>query len=634
MAQVQIDIKETLILQRSPELLAMLLHDNTTGGNIYWATHDYQHLGEGYGFKDRILPELITGNRGDVIMPRVLKTKQQQTGRVKGMAEVFTPSWVVKKMVDYLDIDINTRCLELTCGEAPFLVSRYDSTTGSPININDRVGILDRKLRMVNDLQLNNEEWLEQVRTAYKTTYGYEWQGDSLLLARENLLSTFEDHYRARFGKEQETELLLEFAEIISWNVWQMDGLTYTLPRDKYEEQPQALPSFFDKGPIALPPSRCKIMNWETKMPFEVEDIKMKLFLNQNIMKFDVIIGNPPYQEETMGDNKQFATPVYNLFIDESQKISERTEMIHPARFLFNAGATPKKWNRKMLKDKHLKVLNYYSNSSDVFPNTNINGGVVITYWEKTKQYKPIGAFTPFDCLRTIREKVINANNNFESFSRIVYPRDLYVFNDFLYKENPNLEGRQSKGHKYDVGSNILDLFSEIFEKDTPNNNSEYSRLLGRSKNERTYKWVKRKYLKVPDNFENYKVIIAKADGAAGQIGKPIPAQICGHPIIGLPFDSQTASFISIGNFKRLKDAESCKTYIQTKFARALLGILKVTQSLTKDVWQYVPLQDFTASSDIDWSKSIDEIDEQLFDKYGLDENERNFIRTHVKEMA
>ena len=156
-----------------------------------WATHDYESLGSMYDYHSEILPDLITGERGMVIRPRVLKSKEEQTDRVKDMAEVFTPSWVVKKMVDYLDIAIDTRCLELTCGEAPFLVSRYDATTGEPIAIGERVGVLDRKLRLVNEQQLSDEDWLGQVQLAFQTTYGYEWQGDNLLLARENLLYTF-----------------------------------------------------------------------------------------------------------------------------------------------------------------------------------------------------------------------------------------------------------------------------------------------------------------------------------------------------------------------------------------------------------------------------------------------------------
>ena len=171
-----------------------------------------------------------------VICPRVLKTKARQTDRSKDMAEVFTPSWVVKKMVDYLDVDVNTRALELTCGEAPFLVSRYDATTGDAIAIGERVGVLDRKLRMINDLSPGDGEWLALVRQAFQTTYGYEWQGDSLLLARENLLYTFIDHYEARHGFLPDIPLLEEFAEIISWNLWQMDGLPFST------RPPQRLP--------------------------------------------------------------------------------------------------------------------------------------------------------------------------------------------------------------------------------------------------------------------------------------------------------------------------------------------------------------------------------------------------------
>ena len=599
----------------------MLLHDNTTGGNIYWATHDYQHLGEGYGFKDRILPELITGNRGDVIMPRVLKTKQQQTGRVKGMAEVFTPSWVVKKMVDYLDIDINTRCLELTCGEAPFLVSRYDSTTGCPININDRVGILDRKLRMVNALQLNNEEWLEQVRTAYKTTYGYEWQGDSLLLARENLLSTFEDHYRARFGKEPETELLLEFAEIISWNVWQMDGLTYTLPRDKYE----------NTYPIEKLSLSCKIMNWETKMPLEVGNIRMKLFLNQDIMKFDVIIGNPPYQDDTIGNNDTFAPPIYHLFIDEAYKLGKVTELIHPARFLFNAGSTPKSWNKKMLSDTHLKVLEYKADVSEIFPNTNINGGIAVTFHDNSQDYGAIEVFAQFEELNKIR-KIVSSKNDFKSFSNIVTSAYAYHLTEEVYLEHPEVKGRLSKGHDYDLKSNIFELMPEIFTETKVNENDLI--VWGRINNQRVTKWVKRCYIKGPLNLDKYKVFLAGADGAAGTIGKPIPARIIGAPSFGTVSSVATESFISIGTLDTEEETNNLIKYLKSKFSRAMLSILKVTQAITPEKWRFVPLQDFTASSDIDWSKSIDEIDEQLFDKYGLDENERNFIRTKVKEMT
>ncbi len=246
----------------SPEILAGLLRDHTTGRNILWCTHDYESKGEGYQYADEIRRELITGEHGTIIRPRVLKSKAEQSDRVKDMAEVFTPSWVVKMMVDYVDINVSTLSLELTCGEAPFLVSRYDATTGEALAISERVGLLDRKLRMVNEQQLSDDEWLSQVRLSFHTTYGYEWQGDSLLLARENLLYTFIDHYEARFGSAPDISMLQEFAEIISWNLWQMDGLTYCIPREKQEEAPQAQLDLFNEAPTEALAPYCRIMDW------------------------------------------------------------------------------------------------------------------------------------------------------------------------------------------------------------------------------------------------------------------------------------------------------------------------------------------------------------------------------------
>lgn len=319
MSENMVDIQEN---DFSPEILAQLLSDHTTDRHILWCTHDYESKGEGYQYADEIWQELITGEHGTIIKPRVLKSKEAQSDRVKGMAEVFTPSWVVKMMVDYVEIDVNTLTLELTCGEAPFLVSRYDATTGEPVAIDERVGVLDRKLRIVNEQELNDEEWLSQVRLVFQTTYGYEWQGDSLLLARENLLYTFVDHYEARFGIAPEAKLLQEFAEIISWNLWQMDGLTYCIPREKKAEAPQAQLSLFDEAPAEAPAPLCIIKDWQKGKTIKVIDIKRKQTKNPDIMKFDVIIGNPPYQDETVGEQESMQPPVYHYFIDEAYKLS------------------------------------------------------------------------------------------------------------------------------------------------------------------------------------------------------------------------------------------------------------------------------------------------------------------------
>ena len=611
----------------SPEILAQLLSDHTTGRNILWCTHDYESKGEGYQYADEIRRELITGQHGTIIRPRVLKSKVEQSDRVKDMAEVFTPSWVVKMIVDYVEISVGTRSLELTCGEAPFLVSRYDATTGEPIAISERVGLLDRKLRMVNEQQLSNADWLAQVRLAFQTTYGYEWQGDSLLLARENLLYTFVDHYEARFGSAPEDTLLQEFAEIISWNLWQMDGLTYCIPREKKTEAQQAQLSLFDEAPAEAPAPLCIIMDWQKGKTIKVIDIKRKQTKNQDIMKFDVIIGNPPYQDETVGEQKTMQPPIYHYFLDETYRCGKIVELIHPARFLFNAGATPKSWNSKMLNDKHFKVLHYESNSKEFFLNQEIKAGIAISYHDSSKNFGAIEVFTPFDELNSLLHTVKN-HSSFNSMSSIVVSRTAYRFTDVMHKEHPEALSMLSKGHPYDMSTNIFERIPQVFSNEKYSDGKDYIQIMGRNDQERICKYVRRDYIKPVDNLDFFKVLLTSAN-KNGEYGESLTP-----PVLGLPGVGNTETFISIGKFKTEQEAQALMRYIKSKFARALLGILKRTHHLTPEVWKYVPLQDFTPSSDIDWSKSIAEIDKQLFDKYGLDEQERNFIRTKVKEMA
>ena len=230
-----IDIREDDLKAISPEVLETLLRDHTTDKNIFWATHDYEALGSEYDYHSPIKPELITGEHGMVIMPRVLKSKANQTDRSKDMAEVFTPSWIcnaqnnlvmdaLPKDMDWKDF-VRLTCLEITCGEAPYLVSRYDTTTGEPIPLKERIGLLDRKLRVVSAHTETSDEWIEWTLIAYKNIYGYEWQGDNLLLAREALLWTFIEYYLAKFQSAPSNENINTIAEIISWNLWQMDGL-------------------------------------------------------------------------------------------------------------------------------------------------------------------------------------------------------------------------------------------------------------------------------------------------------------------------------------------------------------------------------------------------------------------------
>ncbi len=560
-----------------------------------------------------------------VICPRVLKTKARQTDRSKDMAEVFTPSWVVKKMVDYLDVDVNTRALELTCGEAPFLVSRYDATTGDAIAIGERVGMLDRKLRMINDLSPGDGEWLALVRQAFQTTYGYEWQGDSLLLARENLLYTFIDHYEARHGFLPDIPLLEEFAEIISWNLWQMDGLSYRPPREKQSPATQAELSLFDEAPVEAPAPLCIIKDWQKGTTVKVNDIKRKQTKNQENMKFDVIIGNPPYQEEVEGNERN--NPIYNYFMDEAFKNANKAMFITPARFLFNAGQTPKAWNKKMLNNPHFKVIYFNQDASKVFPNVILKGGVSISYYDTSKCFEPIEVFVPFEELRTIKNKVISKEGEKKFLPDIMVGAVPYKFSETFRKEKPDLVSKT--GTSFDLRTNVIDNLNEkAFFIERPKDLHEYVQIYGLLNLKRVFAWIRRDYIVEASNFPLYKVLLPKVNGN-GEFGETLSSPIVASPNVGY-----TQSFIGIGSVKTKGEADAILKYIKTRLVRALLGILKGTQDNPPERWKYVPLQDFTSSSDIDWSKSIAEIDEQLFDKYGLDDQERNFIRTKVKEMA
>ena len=260
--------------------LPILLKDRTTKKNIIWATNNYQDgYGNDYEERDEITVESLKGLNSIDIQPRVLKTLEAQKSRTKKRAEVFTPSWICNLMNNSCDeqwfgrpdvfntlADNNdwivktekiefpktkrkswqkyvlSRRIEITCGEAPYLVSRYDTTTGELICIPKRIGMLDRKLRIINENVCSEEEWFEWVTKAYQSTYGYEFQGDNLLIARMNLILTFVDYMKYKWEKNPSEEQLKKIATIISWNIWQMDGLTYEVPLGgPLDETPQQM---------------------------------------------------------------------------------------------------------------------------------------------------------------------------------------------------------------------------------------------------------------------------------------------------------------------------------------------------------------------------------------------------------
>lgn len=333
-------------------------------------------------------------------------------------------------------------------------------------------------------------------------------------------------------------------------------------------------------------------------------------------MKFDFIIGNPPYQEETEGTSDQ---QIYNFFMDETYKISDKVELITPAKFLSNAGKTSKEWNKKMLSDEHLKVLWHEINGKKVFPNAEIKGGVAITYRDATQNFGAINIYTNFDELNSTLKKV-NEKNDKGSIMDAIYLQSKFNL-DVLYRDYPELKHVvSSDGREKRIVSSALKKYPAFTNNKV---NSDDVKFLGIIDNKRVWKYLPIKYIeKENSNLFYYKVFVPNSNGS-GALGEVLSTPMIGH----------TQSFISIGCFETQAEAEAVLKYVKTKFARTMLGVLKVTQANPPYKWQYVPMQDFTQNSNIDWGKTVAEIDKQLYEIYGLNDDEINFIETHVKEM-
>lgn len=299
-----IDILEQEIADTSDELFQILLKDRTTKKNICWATDHYVSYGAPYFPQEPITKDLVTGINTKIVQARASKKMEEKARRTKEKAEVFTPSWICNKQNNLIDDAwfgrknvFNTTCgetwvstkekvefpddktwknyvdakrLEISCGEAPYIVSRYDTVTGKEIPISERIGLLDRKIRIVNENTDTEEDWFKWIIRAYESTYGYEYQGDNILIARENLLYTFIENMENRFFHKPDNTQLKRIARIISWNIWQMDGITMTAP---YSGHPRAYTQLsildYANNTIQKEPIPCRIFDWRSKCSLE-----------------------------------------------------------------------------------------------------------------------------------------------------------------------------------------------------------------------------------------------------------------------------------------------------------------------------------------------------------------------------
>lgn len=649
-----VDVSSDIARFAAMGLLPTLLADRSTGGNIIWASDAYAHLGAGFAATDEVWPMAVTGEHVGLVRTRASKARDVQVAFTKTHAEVFTPLWVCKMMVDEADRAwdsaheeatwreyVSSRRLEITCGEAPYLVSRYDAADGTPVPLEKRVGILDRKLARI-PRYFKRRSWITWAMRAVQSTYGYEFQGDNLLIARVNLLATVEDWCEeAGFSPLTQAEYG-RLAEVVSWNLWQMDGLSDCVPFGEVEQsyEIEYTPTLFDvseytvgvaDGQLSLfgektMPGLAKVYDWEKGTEVVFRDLKRK----GGTMRFDYVIGNPPYQEEQDGDNANFAPPIYNKFMDGAFQVSNVVELIHPARFLFNQGSTPREWNQRMLDDDHFKVLEYSSDSGTFFPGVSIMGGIAISYRDSNASFGSIGVFTPHEQLNTILRKVnLDATGNLSSISFNQTKFNL----EALYAEHSELRSV--------IGSNGRDkrfrnnIFSKVPLFTEERVHADDVAVLGVLEGSRVWRFFPRRFIDSAEgNLDSWKVISSSADGAAGVLGSPIPARISGVPSVLAPGQGYTQTFIGFGSFETEEEAVALCSYLKTRFARCMLGVLKITQDIKQRVWGSVPLQDFTSASDIDWSQSVSDIDQQLYEKYGLDDDEVTFIESHVKEMS
>ena len=767
-------------------VLRILLKDRTTGENIIWATDNYSHLGNTYHSAATMrLKDLVKLDKS-VIQPRVYKTLELQKQRTKVNAEVFTPSWICCLMNNHLDdvwfnrkdvfnkMDgqkwrasnrkiefptsgsktwmgyVDSRRLEITCGEAPYLVSRYDTTTGKVLDLTHRIGILDRKLRVINENVNDEAEWMKWVLRAYQSTYGYEYQGDNLLIARINLLMTFCDYMQARWDRNPTEDELKAVAFVISWNIWQMNGLTYKTSYDADADRKRLqeiiddcddMLHFYDKH--LNPPEKddgtytpdeiqmiesmlenkkneltmdelieivkqedlrelatmyadyhgiriidgdvpdysaelaklrqemvvdrnevqllrdetyaekcmiidapdCLIKNWRMRRTEYFRDIAQKS-KGKGIMKFDFAIGNPPYQESQEKSENQTqgnSSYIYQHFQRSADLIAGVTCLIYPFGGWFDAPERLGGLGNLILKDGHTVSISAFEGTNDkrawyrtdklpepIFGNNaNLSAGVAIVIRDLKNQHEEFDFSNRIYSDSTVRVSVsetdsITPNPEFMIINRKLGDDKLYLHtkngvfgieSDFAEK-NPdkvsfNKEDWEHPIHLLTNDKSGSSGRATMFWTDKENIKKGIE-LIALYKVITTSAYPKQKFSSGKPTLENVKE-------RARQIVELMPEESA----FGR---SRMLLFASLNK----QDCENFIKYTQTNF---FAGLMLQEPNRRTTFGFIIPYQDFTEKSDIDWSLSIEEIDKQLYKKYGLSQDEIDFIESKVKEM-
>ena len=622
--EILVNIQDDIIRLHSIGVLELLLADKTTGNNILWATEAYADHGPQYSATSEIMAALITGESNiGIIRTRARKVFEQQSERTKQRAEVFTPQRVCKIICDTIDEVwfrrksgfyktqsdtgkisfpsgrtwkqyVQSRRMEIACGEGPFIVSRYDAVSGELLPMEKRIGMLDRKLRVVNENSDNEAEWIAWSEKAFQSVYGFELQGDNLLIARVNLMMTFVEYLLQRWNRHPSFEEYWRIANIITWNLWQMNGITGKSPA--INEDNRQLSLFEDK---TEPPPPCRIFNWRQHGSTQYLDVNR----GKNRMKFDYVIGNPPYQQEDGGAGAS-ASPLYNKFIEEIKKQNpDVISFIIPAKW-YSGGKGLNEFRRSMLNDRHICRLIDWTDSQDCFPNVDVAGGVCV--FVRKRSYEG-------DCLYTNyyhgRESTIKRDlSEFETFIR--YPAAVEIIKKIRSLHEPTMDTVVTSRKPFGLSTNVK-----------PTADGDIT--LRYNKGSGPYK--RNNVSAGTDMIDKYKVMISYLTAEhAGQPDKSGKFRVLSTMEILPPQWICTETYLIAGCFDAESEAINAIKYLKTKFVRFLVAQKAVSQHITKDCFSFVPIQDFKLNYD----------DVDLYAKYSLNQNEINYIEAMIKEMT
>ena len=630
----------------SPVLNILLLNKSVDNGkdNLIWASSNVPAFNDWYRPDSRLTEANVYVCD---LRPRVLKNSSEKKGRAKKHAEVFTPVWICNNMInlhdemwfgrkdvfntvdpdndeiwvetdkipfsnekgktwkDYVDIVY----MEMTCGEAPFLVSRYNAATGEIIPLNKRIGVIDRKIRAINEntRESSREDWVNWVVRAFENCYGYEYQGDNLLVGRINLLLTFYEYYLDRWGEEPSVSELKHVAHKISWNLFQMDGLTYKVPYTDID---------------------CVMQDWRSKKRIEVRTMKRlnpETCKNKTKKEFrvDVNFGNPPYQGD--GQNLQ---QVYPAFYIEAIKNSEIVEMIFPSAWQEpKNGSGLGRMNKKEIKEDRQIVR--IDNRENAFKGYDGAKNTNIIVWKKGYDNGLNGNQLIYkEGKNPVEKKLIYDANDIEKPSQIIELERIVVASDGFVGMDTITSARKPYGFSTDaIEFPEKNKLPKIFLEEQT---GEDLKIYHRDKGKIIIGYLNKDYPipRKPESFNNYKVLIGKTWGNMSD--NYLGGAYSDIVIVG-PKDVCTEKFLVSGSFDSFETAVKHSKYLMTTFCRALLFRNKHIQDNSKDKWKSVPVQNYLEDW---WNKSIDEIDIELFKKYNIPNDIMEYVMKKVQKRT